>query len=336
MLGGDFILEVMMHQRYVQPLRIAIQWGFVLFCLFIGFRFYQFVSYFGSGATTLPFTRPAGVEAFLPISGLLGVKDWIVNGSINQIHPAAVVIFVTAIALSLLLKRAFCSWICPVGAISELLWKAGFRATRRNFRLPTWLDIPLRGLKYLLLTFFLVSILWKMPAAAVADFIASDYHKVADVRLLDFFLRMSGLPLIVITILALLSIPFKNAFCRYLCPYGALLGLTSMLSPLKVTRSKAACISCGVCSQFCPSYLPVMTKERIHSPECIGCWRCISNCRAAGALEMKLPGNRTAIVGVLFAGLVVGLFWGGSLIGKATGHWHNSITAAEYGRLLKR
>jgi Fe-S-cluster-containing hydrogenase component 2 len=79
-----------------------------------------------------------------------------------------------------------------------------------------------------------------------------------------------------------------------------------------------------------------MAKERIHSPECIGCWRCISNCRAAGALEMKLTGGRIAIAGALFAVLVVGIFWGGSIIGKATGHWHNSISAAEYARLLKR
>ncbi|GAM11802.1 putative electron transport protein YccM [Geobacter sp. OR-1] len=139
-----------------------------------------------------------------------------------------------------------------------------------------------------------------------------------------------------IVTLGLVSIPVNNAFCRYLCPYGALLGVASLLSPLKVTRNKGACVSCGVCSQFCPSYLPVMAKERIHSPECIGCWRCISNCRASGALEMKLPGGRIAIAGILFAALVIGIFWGGSAIGKATGHWQNRLTAADYARLLQK
>jgi polyferredoxin len=147
---------------------------------------------------------------------------------------------------------------------------------------------------------------------------------------------MSGTPLIVITVLMLISIPLKNAFCRYLCPYGALLGLASMLSPLKVTRNSGTCVSCGVCSQFCPSYLPVMSKERIHSAECIGCWRCVSNCRAAGALEMKLPGGKIAIAGILFAALVLGIFWGGSLIGKTTGNWQTNITTAEYARLLRK
>jgi hypothetical protein len=81
-----------MRQRYVQPLRMAIQWSFVFFCLLIGFRFYQFVEHYRSGGLLSPVTRPAGVEAFLPISGLLGLKDWIINGSINRVHPAAVVI----------------------------------------------------------------------------------------------------------------------------------------------------------------------------------------------------------------------------------------------------
>jgi polyferredoxin len=325
-----------MYQRFMQPLRIAIQWGFLLFILYLGIRFAQFVHYFRSGGSVSFVPRPAGVEAFLPIAGLLGVKDWIVNGVINPIHPAAVVIFVTAIGVSLLLKRSFCSWICPIGTISELLWKFGFRTLKRNVRPPAWLDLPLRGFKYLLLAFFLWTILLKMPAEAVASFIASDYHKIADVRLLDFFLTLSGFPLAVIAILVVASLPVRNAFCRYLCPYGALLGLVSSCSPFKVTRITASCVSCGVCSQFCPSYLPVMSKERIHSPECIGCWRCISHCRTSGALEMRLSGSRFAISGLLFAVLVVGLFWGGTLLGKATGHWQTAISIAEYARLLAK
>lgn len=325
-----------MQHRYVQPLRIAIQWGFLLFVIYIGIRFAMFVDFFRSGGAAPIPIRPAGVEAFLPISGLLGVKDWALSGAINKVHPAAVVILLTVIAVSVLLKRSFCSWICPVGTLSELLWKCGFRLFKRNIRPHSWIDIPLRGLKYLLLAFFLVSILWKMPAGAVAGFVYSDYHKVADVRLLDFFLNLSGVPLGVILFLLIVSIPVRNAFCRYLCPYGALLGLGSSCSPVKVSRTNSICVSCGVCNQYCPSYLPVMAKKRIHSPECIGCWRCISNCRAAGALEMKLTGNRADMSGILFALLVVLIFWGGTMIGKITGNWHNGVSPAEYSFLLRQ
>lgn len=323
-----------MSKRYVQPLRIATQWGFLLFMVYLGVRLFLFVRHFRSGGTAPFVPRADGVEGFLPIAGLLGVKDWLASGTINPVHPASVVILVTVVAVSLLLKRSFCSWICPVGTLSELLWKRGFVLFKRNLRPPRWLDVALRGVKYLLLLFFLYSIFWTMAPESVAAFIYSDYNKVADVRLLDFFLHLSGIPLVVIGVLLVLSLPVRNPFCRYLCPYGALLGLVSILSPVKVTRDGNTCVSCGVCSQVCPSYIPVMAKERVMSEECIGCWRCVSHCRAMGALEMKLTGRKVVVNAIIFAVLVVFFFVGGSLAGRATGNWKSQIPYAEYVRLL--
>ncbi len=322
--------------RFMQPLRLAVAWGFLLFQLYLGVQFYRFVLYFRSGGVTRFVPRPDGIEGFLPISALVSLRDWCLSGTVNPVHPAGLLVFLSVVALSLLLKRAFCSWVCPVGTLSELLWKWGFRLFRRNLRPPRWLDIALRGIKYLLLAFFLWSIFFAMAPEAVTDFVYSDYNKVADVRLLDFFLHPSGTALVVIGVLTVLALPVRNPFCRYLCPYGALVGLVSILSPVKVTREKKTCVSCGVCTQVCPSYIPVMQKERVMSEECIGCWRCISHCRAEGTLAMQLTGRRVAVNGILFAVLVVGIIWGGSLIGRATGHWHTAIPVEAYGRLLGR
>lgn len=324
-----------MGNRFMQPLRITIQWLYLLFILYLGVRFYQFVTHFRSGGIYPPVQRPDGVEGFLPIAALLGVKEWFVTGSINPIHPAAVVILVSIVLVSLLLRRSFCSWICPVGTIEELLWKKGFSLFKRNIRLPKWLDNTLRIPKYLLLSFFIYFIFIKMPPEQVSSFIASDYNKIADARMLDFFLNISGVPLIFIILTLLLSLPIRNPFCRFLCPYGALLGLCAIFSPAKVTRDREICISCGVCSQFCPAYIPVMEKARVHSPECVGCWRCISHCRSEGALSMKLPGKKVVIPGIIFAMLVLLIFCGGTIIGKVTGHWKSAVTSEEYGRLLK-
>jgi polyferredoxin len=325
-----------MFKRLMQPVRITVQWGFLLFMLYLGVQFYRFVLHFRTGGAAPFVPRPDGVEGFLPISALLSLKDWIATGSINGIHPAGLVIFLAVIGVSWLLKRSFCSWICPVGTLSELLWKTGFRIFRQNVRPPRWLDLLLRGVKYLLLLFFLWSVIVMMSPSQVAEFITSDYNKTADVRLLDFFLHPSGTALVVIGLLLVASLPVRNPFCRFLCPYGALVGLLSTLSPVKVTRERKTCVSCGVCTQVCPAYIPVMQKERVFSEECIGCWRCISHCRAEGALEMKLTGRKVIVSGLVFALLVVGLFWGGTLVGRATGHWHTEISTQEYGRLLSR
>jgi len=324
-----------MSARYVQPLRILIQFCFLGFMFWLGISFCQFVLYFRSGVATPFVARPDGIEGFLPISGLLGTAAWLKGNGINTIHPAAVVIFLTVLAVALLLRRSFCSWICPVAAVSECAWKGGFKLLRRNPRLPRWLDLALRGVKYLLLAFFVWSVAIVMSPVALEEFIHSDYHKLADVRLLDFFLHMSPLALGVFLTLLVLSLLLKNPFCRYLCPYGALLGLVAMLSPIRVTRNIERCVSCGVCSQVCPTYIDVMRKKSVNSPECIGCWRCVSHCRFNQALSMRVAG-RFAIPGIVFALLVVLVFWGGSLVGKASGHWQTSLEISEYRRLLGR
>jgi polyferredoxin len=322
-----------MSARYVQPLRILTQFCFLGFMLWLGVRFYEFVQYFRSGAASLYYTRPDGIEGFLPISGLMGSVSWLKGEGINTIHPAAVVIFVTVLLGALLLRRSFCSWICPVAVVSEVLWKSGYKILLRNPRPPHWLDVALRGLKYLLMVFFIYSIVIAMSPTALQEFILSDYHKIADVRLLDFFLHISPVALVVILILLALSGLLRNPFCRYLCPYGALLGLIAVLSPLRVTRDTGRCISCGICSQVCPSYIDVMHRHSVNSPECIGCWRCISHCRFNESLSMRAVGN-FAVPGILFALFVVLILVGGSVIGKLSGHWHTSLSLEEYARLL--
>jgi polyferredoxin len=322
-----------MSDKKLQQTRIAVQWGFLLFSLYLGVTFYRFVLYFRSGGATAYVARPDGVEAFLPISALLSLKGWLASGAINSIHPAALMIFLAALLVSLLLKRAFCSWICPVSTITELLWKIGFKVFGRNFRVWLWLDWLIRPIKYLLLLFFVFSIVVMMSAESVSSFIASDYNKTADVKLLDFFLHISGTPLVVVATLLLLSFFFKNPFCRFLCPYGALLGLLSRFSPVKVQRSASACISCGGCNKACPSHIDVMHKERVCSEECVGCLRCVSSCPNPEALQLRAKGGKV-VPGMIFAACVVLLFVGGSIVGRATGHWHSSIGKAEYQKLL--
>ena len=77
------------------------------------------------------FAKPLSPEGFLPIGSLMSFKLWVTTGFIDPVHPAGLVLFATALALSLLLKKSFCGWICPVGTLSELLGTAGRRVAGR-------------------------------------------------------------------------------------------------------------------------------------------------------------------------------------------------------------
>src|SRR5512143_4192087 len=146
--------------------------------------------------------------------------------------------------------------------------------------------------------------------------------------MLSCFERLSPFALKVRLILVGLSVVVPYFWCRYLCPYGALLGALSVFSPLKVTRHAPSCIDCGLCTKACPSSLPVARLSRVSSDECFGCLSCVAACPVTRALRVETPAPwRRAIRPAAFAALVVGLLAGGILLARPSGHWQNAITS---------
>lgn len=314
-------------RSYLRKLRYAVQWGIFALTAFSGYRLYLFAEHFTSGKTPLV-ERPPLVDGFLPIGALMSLKLWITEGIFDPIHPSALVIFISAMAVSAVLKKAFCGWICPIGALSEAVFKTGGKVFGRNPVLPKFIDYPLRSVKYILLVFFLY-VVGKMSSGALAGFLSEPYWKAADIKMLGFFTEMSSLTFYVLLALFALSLPFKNFWCRYLCPYGALLGILSLLSPFKITRHEEACIHCHKCTANCPSLLPVEDKVRIKSPECTGCLTCVSLCPSKGALEMSLPAKRP-VRPLIYVILLAAVFFGIIAAAKLTGRWHSNVTYEEY------
>ena len=184
-------------------IRNWVQLGIFILTIAIGLQFAIYVfQALTTGAITVQ--RPPGVEGFLPIGALMGWKLFITTGIWDPVHPAAMVILGFAGLTSLLLRKSFCGWFCPVGTLSEWLWKLGQKLFGRNLKLPLWLDGSLRLVKYLLLGFF-VWIIFSMSSRDILAFLQGPYYKISDVKMLFFFTRMSGLSASVILFLALAS-----------------------------------------------------------------------------------------------------------------------------------
>ncbi len=317
-----------------QFLRSAVQLAFVLLCTWIGIEFYLFVKWGMSTETESFVSRPPGVEGFLPISALISLKYWLMTSIINTVHPSALIIFLAIIITSVVLKKSFCSWLCPVGTLSESLWLLGEKIFGKNIHLPRWLDYPLRSVKYILLSFFVWAIVG-MDVPAMAAFINGPYNKLADVKMYLFFANISTFALWTIIIFMLLSTVIKNFWCRYLCPYGALLGVLGWLSPLKITREKSTCIDCNLCTEACPANIMVHAAGRIWSDECTSCMGCVEVCPVKNTLTMKVGFVKRTIPNWIFGVLVVGVFMAVTGLAMLTGHWDNSITKEEYAKRIQ-
>ena len=218
-----------------QRLRRAFQLAFLALNLWIGTQFVLFVHYYESGGRGMRVSRPAGVEGWLPIASLMNLKVLLATGHVPRVHPAGMFLLIAFLAISWLLRKSFCAWLCPVGTVSEWLWQLGKRTFHRNWRLPRWLDIPLRSLKYILLGLFLYAV-GSMSVPAIQAFLEGPYGLVSDVKMLNFFRFMSVAGAIVLALLVVLSVFVQNFWCRYLCPYGALMGLAALASPLHIRR----------------------------------------------------------------------------------------------------
>jgi polyferredoxin len=309
--------------------RVMLQIVTLIVVLAIGIKFYNFVTLLEKGI--LPdFARPPGVEAFLPISALVSLKHFLFTGTINPIHPSGLVLFLIICLTAVLVKKGFCSWICPIGFLSDLLAKLHTNVFKRKLNLPVFVDLLLRSIKYLLAGFFIWSIFYKMPINSIEQFIVSPYNQFADIKMLKFFTDISNTALIVIIVLSFLSFIIPYFWCRYLCPYSAVLGILSFFSIGKIKRNPKNCIDCGRCEKNCPGLIKIRQKTAINSSECSACMTCIKNCPEKSVLHFSFFPTKIAVGQSAFALILIFLFFMGISMAKVSDNWHNKISNSDY------
>lgn len=309
--------------------RRFVQWCFVIFSILLGLQFRNFVLSLKDTVDQLASLRPPAVEGYLPISSLMSLVYFAKTGIANRVHPAGLVVFTLTLVLALLIRRGFCSWVCPFGTAAEYAHQIGKGMFGGNLSMPKWPDSILRLLKYALLGFFLYHIL-PMPVPALRNFIYGSYNRIADIKMYLFFSNISLLAAGIIIVIGLLSLFFKNFLCRYLCPYGALLGIFSAFSPVSIRRNFNKCINCGKCSQACPNRIPVDAKKAVHSTECTACFDCVKACEVKDAIMLSGPGGKPLISIVTYGIITVAVFFFAAQIARAFDYWQSETSVQLY------
>jgi Polyferredoxin len=190
---------------------------------------------------------------------------------------AALFILGIAVFLSFFLGRFYCGWLCPLGAIQELI-HPGIK-----IRMPDAPDAVLKYLKYLILVIFLY-LAWRS-----GDNLWSQYEP------LKAFVHFKGsaLALFLLVVFLALSVLIERPFCRYICPLGAILSLTSRLAVFRMRADAGVCMVCGKCSGGdCPmnaieTFNAITDVPKINNAECIYCLRCQKFCQRS-ALRVSI------------------------------------------------
>jgi len=242
------------------------------------------------------------VDALCPFGGLESLASLFASGAfLKRIAAGSVVLLVASVGLALVVGRAFCGQFCPLGALQELFGKVRGVFKMRRREMPTSLDAPARLLKYGVLGIFL---LWTWRAGTLVirpydPWVA--FHHLTSAEVLTEF----GIGALVLGVSLAGSIVYDRFFCKYACPMGAFLALTSRFAPVRVRRAEDVCIDCGACDKACPMNVSVADADVVTASECIACGECVTACPKPGALSVGDGSNRVlkpvALTGAVLA-----------------------------------
>ncbi len=176
--------------------------------------------------------------------------------------------FFLPLVVAVFFGRAFCGGVCALGAIQELVVVKPIQAPRR-------LDQALGLLKYA----YLGLALWfAVQPALTRDFLICRFDPFVG------FFRRTGFPhmLMIGGGFLLAGMFLGRPYCRYLCPYGALLAWCSRLARWGVTVTPSKELECGLCTESCP-YAAIEQRRAVRR-KCLYCARCYASCPHEGEL----------------------------------------------------
>jgi ferredoxin-type protein NapH len=219
---------------------------------------------------------------------------FMITGKINSAHqfcpysavcfgamaPRGIITYSTTIILSLIILvltifigRKFCSYICFLGTLQEKLFNLFKRSS--PIVIHPWLHKILSWFKYLILVFTLTRVILLVQYV---------YFEACPVLSISFITQITIKGIIILAIIFVLGIFFERFWCRYMCPYGALLNIFQALGKLlglkraKILRDISDSMECRNCPNYCPMGIDINTRDIIEDLSCIHCMKCIRTC----------------------------------------------------------
>lgn len=218
--------------------------------------------------------KAAPIDAYCPFGAVESFFTYVTTGQyLQRIYTSTFIVMGIVLLLTLLFGRVFCSYVCPLGTVQEWIRALGKKiGIKKDVELPKSVDRYARYIKYGVLA----GIVYLSYAAGDLVFRAYDPFNAFMHLGEEFDEKIFGYAILgAVLLTALFS---RSWWCRYLCPFGAFLGIVRKLSPFKIVRDKVSCLGCGKCDRLCPAGLDISKVSEVNSADCISCLGCVKDC----------------------------------------------------------
>ncbi len=250
-------------------------------------------------------------------------------------------VLVVLVLLTLLLGRVYCSVLCPLGVLQDIVshvrgWFGKKQRRRFSYRKPlTWLRVGFLAIFALLVIFGLVrfasviepysefgrimSSLVKPLYVDANNLIAASqdadsytfYH-------VDYYVSATMVIIAVVTLLVVGGMAWIDGriYCNTVCPVGTILGYLSRYSWLKPVIDESKCVKCGLCAKECKASCIDSKEGKIDYTRCVACMDCIGNCNT-GAISYSHRSKSRNVDGDRRKFLTVSALLAGSAVAHA-------------------
>jgi len=197
-------------------------------------------------------------------------------GFAKLLYPISVIIGLLIVVTSIFWGRRFCGYVCPFGTAQEIIYNLNPRSKKNKpLHIPIWLHKLLNSFKYIIMSITILAAFRSMQYV---------YMKFCPVLAVS---HPQNITIVSITILFIIFIVgyFINRFwCRYFCPYAALMNVFQYIGKLlriksdRIHASEELCLNCKLCSNSCPMQIIIHEEKRIENVNCIFCLNCLQSC----------------------------------------------------------
>jgi len=269
------------------------------------------------GLTATPILLPVLQPSATPgrvVGNAFSAMEYMLSEGLAPLLP-----FATFLLIGAFFGRILCGWACPFGLVQDL----ARHARRRPYEVAAHTHRSFIRLKYFILG--LIMLISGTLALSLAVGVGERYKEAlgpyaqgpftalspaetlfsllpalaitllerGQVKLRAFFSKLPWVfwaRLIILVAVLVLVTYVPRAWCKYLCPVGAMMAIFSRFSLLGLRIDVIKCDKCGECVRACPMMVRLLDQDpdKISDPECIYCFRCVAAC-PHGAIRPRFP-----------------------------------------------